>query len=215
MPSGDGVPWKTPWNPYSLPAESLETYRHLPPSRTSYWSTVMVRSRGPSHWASSSGSVCARNTRSRGASNSRVMMICGMPGSAVICVLPIVGSLRSDRLVAAGVVLPDALQCREQLVEPLMALVPEPLVAGQPGGYLAQRLGVQVAEPGGRPPGAGDEPRVLQHLQVPGDGRLGHAERRGQLCDGGIPLGQPGQDRPPDRIRERPEDEAQLVGRHP
>src|ERR1035441_7750307 len=55
MPSGDGVPWKTPWNPYSFPAASVETYRHLPPSRTSYWSTVMVRSRGPSHWASSSG----------------------------------------------------------------------------------------------------------------------------------------------------------------
>ena len=38
--------------------------------------------------------VYARYTRSRGASNSQVMMICGMPGSAVICVLAIVVSSR-------------------------------------------------------------------------------------------------------------------------
>jgi hypothetical protein len=93
-PSGDGSPWKTPWNPCSWPSVSLCTKRHLPPSRTSFSLTVMVYSRGPSHCCSSSGSVYARYTRSRGASNSQVMMICGMPGSAVIWVLAIVFSLR-------------------------------------------------------------------------------------------------------------------------
>ena len=65
MPSGDGVPWKTPWKPCSGPSASVWTNRHRPPSRVSYRTTVMVRSRGPSHCTSSSGSVCARNTRSR------------------------------------------------------------------------------------------------------------------------------------------------------
>ena len=94
MPSGDGSPWKTPWKPCSWPSASLCTKRHLPPSRTSFSLTVMVYSRGPSHCCSSSGSVYARYTRSRGASNSQVMMICGMPCSAVICVLAIVVSSR-------------------------------------------------------------------------------------------------------------------------
>src|ERR1700735_1766169 len=109
-----------------------------------------VRSRGPSHCTSSSGSVWARNTRSRGAANSRVMTICGMPGDAVICVLLIVVSFRLGRMMAAGIVFPVGLRCREQVVEPLVALVPEPLVAGQPGGHPTQRLSFQVAEPGGR-----------------------------------------------------------------
>src|SRR5215475_80940 len=175
---------------------------------------TIVYSRGPSHCTSSSGSVYARSTNSRGASNSRVMMTCGTPGSAVISVLPIVVPLRSDRVVAVEDVLPFALQRREQLVEPLVALLPEPPVAGQPGGDLAERLGLQVAEPGGRAPGPRDQPRGLQHLEVPGDRRLGHAERRGELGDGRVALGQPGQDRPPDRIGERPEYEAELVVHH-
>src|SRR5215472_9692380 len=210
MPAGDGSPWNTPWNPCSCPPASVCTNRHLPPSRTSFSLTVMVYSRGPSHCCSSSGSVYARYTRSRGASNSHVMMICGMPGSAVICVLAIVVSLRPGRLPTAAVVV-LALQRREQLVEPLVALVPEPLVAGQPGGHLAERVGLQVAEPRGRAPGPRQQARLLQHLQVPGDRRLGHAERRGELRDGRVALRQPGQDRPPGRVRQGPEDQADLV----
>src|SRR5215831_12344612 len=215
VPSGDGSPWKTPWKPCSWPS-SLCTKRHLPPSRTSFSLTVMVYWRGPSHCCSSSGSVYARYTRSRGASNSQVMMICGMPGSAVICVLAIVVSSRRGRPTAAAVVCRfplrcRKLQCREQLVEPLVALVPEPLVARQPGGYLAERLGLQVAEPGGGALGPRQQARPLQHLQVPGDRWLGHAERRGELRDRRVALGQPGQDRPPGRIRERPEHQADLV----
>src|ERR1700730_6328308 len=116
---------------------------------------LRVRSRGPSHCTSSSGSLQARNTRSRGASNSRVMTICGMPGSAVICVLLILVYFRSGRLVAAGVVFLAGLQRREQFVEPLVSFVPEPLVAGQPGGHLAERLRLQMGEPGGRAAGGG------------------------------------------------------------
>src|ERR1700680_1090400 len=173
---------------------------------------VVARSRGPSHCASRSGSLWARNTRSRGASNSRVMMICGMPGSAVICVLLIVVLLLCGRVIAAGVVFLAGLQRCEQLVESLVPFVPEPLVAGQPGGHLAERFGLQVTEPGGGAAGARDEARLLQHLEVPGDRWLGYAERLGELGDGRLALGQPGQDRSTGRIRERPEHEAELVG---
>src|SRR5579859_2102862 len=97
---------------------------------------VIVRSRGPSHCTSRSGSVWARKTRSRGASNSRVMMIWGVPGSAVIVVLLIVVSPRRYRRVMAGILFLAGLQRRQQVIKPLVALVPEPLVAGQPGGHL-------------------------------------------------------------------------------
>src|SRR5271170_6546519 len=139
---------------------------------------VVVRSRGPSHCTSRSGSVWARNTRSRGASNSRVTVTIGIPGSAVIAVLLIVVSPSLLRAVTAGILFLAGLQCRQQVVEPLVALVPEPLVAGQPGGHLAERFRLQAAEPCGRPPCPRDQARLLKHLQVPGNGRLGHAERR-------------------------------------
>src|SRR6202035_4498739 len=214
MASGDGSPWKTPWKPYLLPSASVWTYRQVPPSRASQRSMAKARSCGPSHCATSSGSMWARNTRSRGALNSRVMVICGMPGSAVFCVLLIVVSLRYGHLLLARALFLAGLQGGEQVVEPLVAFIPEPLVAGEPGGHLAQRRGLQAAEPGGRPPATRDQARVLQHLQVPGDRRLGHAERRGELGDGGLTVGETGQDRPPDRVGECPEHETEPVTTH-
>src|SRR3982074_2685448 len=123
---------------------------------------VVVRSRGPSHCTSNCGAVEARNTRSRGPLKSRLITICGMPCSAVISVLLIVvsvqlGAFNSVRSAAAGVALLVGLQRREQVGRPLVALVPEALVAGQPGGHIAKRLGLQVAEPGGGAPGPRDE----------------------------------------------------------
>src|SRR5580698_2702782 len=215
MPSGDGSPWKTPWKPYVLPSASVCRKRQVPPLRVSYRSMVVVRSRGPSHCTSRPGSVWARNTRSRGASNSRVIMIIGMPGSAVIAVLLIVVPFAVAAGFRRAVVFLGGLQRGQQVVEPLVALVPDPRVAGQPGGHLAQRPGLQAAEPGGRPPGPRDQAGVLKHLQVLGDRRLGHAEGRGELGNGRLAFGQPGQDRPPRRVGERPEYQAELVCCHP
>src|SRR5689334_16321716 len=96
------------------------------------------------------------------------------PGSAVICVLLMIGFLSSDRAVAVAVLL----QRREQLVEPLVALVPEPPVPGEPVRRLTEGLALQVAETGGRAARPRDEPCPLQHLEMPGDRRLGHLERR-------------------------------------
>src|ERR1700734_1651683 len=133
---------------------------------------AIPRARGPRHCTRRSGAVWARNTSSRGASNSRVMMKIGMPGSAVISVLLIVVSFLCRCRVMAGILFLSGLQCRQQVIEPLVALVPEPLVAGQPGGHLAERLGLQAAEPGGGPPVPRDQAGLLEHLQVLGDRRL-------------------------------------------
>src|SRR5271156_719680 len=111
---------------------------------------VMGNVHGASHRASRSGSVWARKTRSRGASISRVMMAWGIPGSAMICVSDMLSSFRPGPLAAAVLVELAGLQGRQQFVQPFVALVPEPLVAGQPGGHVAQWLGLQAAEPGGR-----------------------------------------------------------------
>src|SRR5688500_17460302 len=59
----------------------------MPPLTGSNVSNVVVRPRGPSHWAKSSGSVWALKTSSRGASNSLVMKRSCLPGSTVMIVL--------------------------------------------------------------------------------------------------------------------------------
>src|SRR5437870_1130998 len=66
----------SPRNPYSVPSGSRHTYCHRPPFRTSIASTVFVCLRRPHHLGMSSGSVYARNTRSRGALNTRDMTTC-------------------------------------------------------------------------------------------------------------------------------------------
>src|SRR6266571_6217872 len=48
---------------------------HWPPGRTSIRSIVILYFRGPIHWATSFGSVYARNTASRGASKVRTIRI--------------------------------------------------------------------------------------------------------------------------------------------
>ena len=74
-----------------------------------------------------------------------------------------------------------------------------------------ERLGLEVAEPGGRPPGARDQPGGLQHLEVPRDGRLGHRERRRELPHREVALRERREDRPPGGVREGPEHRVQLV----
>ena len=62
-----------------------------------------------------------------------------------------------------------------------------------------------------RPAVAGNEPGLLEHLEVAGDGRLRDAEGRGQLGDRGVTLGQPGQDGAAGGIGEGAEDDAELI----
>ena len=61
---------------------------------------------------------------------------------------------------------------------------------------------------------ARDEPGPLEDLQVLRDGGLAHRERGRQLGDRCLSRRQPGEDRPPRRVRERGERPVQLVGCH-
>jgi hypothetical protein len=63
-----------------------------------------------------------------------------------------------------------------------------------------------MAEPCGRPAGPRDETRLLEHLEVLRDGRLGHRERRRQLADRQVALGQAGKDGTSGRVRQSSED---------
>ena len=68
-------------------------------------------------------------------------MTIGIPGSAVIAVLLIVVSPSRLRAVAAGIVFPAGLQCGQQVVEPLVALVPERLADHQASQVVTSRSG--------------------------------------------------------------------------
>jgi hypothetical protein len=71
-----------------------------------------------------------------------------------------------------------------------------------------------MAEAGGGAAAARDEPGLLQHLEVAGDGRLRHAEGGGELGDGGVSLPQPRQDGATRRIGECPKDGIELLTGH-
>jgi hypothetical protein len=106
------------------------------------------------------------------------------------------------------------LQRGEQLIEPLVALLPILPIAGQPHRRFAQRLGAQVAESGGGPPGASDQPGTFEHLEVPGDRGLRDAERRRKLGDARLTLPEPHEDLSSRGIRERSEHRVELNYRH-
>src|SRR6266542_3270541 len=121
--------------------------------------------------------VCASNTRSRGASKTRVMTISRSEGVVTVSLLlplPPIALLLSSRLELVQV-----------LVQPIVTLLPEATVPLGPLGNLLERLRPQ---PGGTPlplPAPRDEPGALQHLQVLRDRRQAHLERLRQLGDGG------------------------------
>jgi hypothetical protein len=56
--------------------------------------------------------------------------------------------------------------------------------------------------------------RLLQHFEVPGDGREADRERLGELRDGGVAVREPGEDRPAGRVCQRREDRAEPVRSH-
>jgi hypothetical protein len=58
-----------------------------------------------------------------------------------------------------------------------------------------------------------DQSRPFQHLEVLGDRRLGHVERRGELHHRMRSLPQAIENRPPGRIGQRTEDRAEAIGR--
>src|SRR4051812_11378034 len=164
--------------------------RHAPPGRTAIatLSSGTSASGPPNQSAKRSGSVHSRQTRSRGASNTRVIV-------------------RPRRRSGAGSAI-------EALPEGVEAVLPEAAVVLEPLGRVAQR---RAAQPGraqlGRPP-AFDQARPLEHAQVLRHGLERYRERRGELVHGRLAFDEPGEDRAAGRVGEGGERGAELIDRH-
>src|SRR5512133_1706356 len=132
------------------PGPTSMVARQAPPLRTSMETLASGTSASPppNQSAKRSGSVHSRHTRSRGAANTRVMLICGA-GSAI------------------GRLVPGRPQACLQALE---AGLPEPAVVLQPVHGVPERRRLEPRGPqlGGAAPG--DQPGPLQHLEVLGDG---------------------------------------------
>src|SRR5688572_24137236 len=86
------------------------------------------------------------------------------------------------------------------------------LVLVDPSGDVSQGPRPQPARPPLRLPALLDEAGPFQYPQVLGDRGLTHVERCGQILDRRLPLGEPGQDRPPSRVGKSGEREAEGIG---
>src|SRR5436190_13449543 len=170
---------KVPPDGISLPSSS-ETIvsSNEPPGRTSIVMVVngVVMLRGPNQAATCSGSVHAFHTSSRGASKTRVI-VNSRPMGGVSAITPL-------------------LDGAQVIVEPIEAALEELPVARQPAGGVLERTPAQPGRPPLGGPPAGDEPGVLEHLQVLRDGLHGHGERLRELVDGRLPVDEPLEDRP-------------------
>lgn len=67
------------------------------------------------------------------------------------------------------------------VVEPVEAFLPEPAVFRDPIGDFPQRLCLEAAGAALGLASLRNQPRALQHLQVPGDGGRAHIERFGKI----------------------------------
>src|SRR6185437_2253057 len=128
-----------------------------------------------------SGSQCARfsplthisQTRARGAAKMRSISS-GATASAAA------GEWRPS--VPASIVI-SLLDFRKILVQAVKALLPETPVSLYPSPHLFERACLELARPPLRRAAAGDEPRLLQHLEVLRDRRQAHIEWFGKLID--------------------------------
>src|SRR4051794_23569222 len=125
---------------------------------------------GPYQAATSSGSVQALNTRSRGASKMRV--------------------IRTSLSAAASgveslILLSSPAQVRFESIHPGL---PHPLARLHPLHRVVERVGLQPARPPLSLPAADDQSRALEHLEVARDRREAHRERLRQLVHGRLAL---------------------------
>src|SRR5712691_9434646 len=205
--SGRTISRNSPRNPGISPSGPRCTIRHAPPGRKSISQLTVSYFLGPHQCDMCSHEVCASNTRSRGASKTRVMTISRSEGVVTVSwLLPLPPIAR---------LLSSSLELLQVLVQPVVALLPEPTV---PLGPLRHLFDWPRLEPCGPPlplPASRDEPRPLKHLQMLGDRGKSHREGLGQLGDGCLARGEPGENRPPRGIGESREGAVQVVGCHP
>src|SRR5215203_451448 len=111
---------------------------------------MLMRSRGvsklagPYHRATSSGSVQARHTRSRGASNTRVIRTSRLPAVTSLIAISFLAQMR---------------------IEPVHPSLPGLLAGLHPLDRVVERVGLHPARPPLRFPAAVDQARLLQNLQ--------------------------------------------------
>src|SRR3954453_18749916 len=138
--------------------------RQAPPSLTSMETVAM----GISAWAppyqsaKRSGSVHSFHTRSRGASNTRVIVIPSPPVESGVRGSAMLGSL---------------LLRSQACVEAVEAAFPESTVLLEPVDDLAERRRLEPRGPKLRRPTARDQSRALEHLEVLRDRLNGDRER--------------------------------------
>src|SRR5437773_4270371 len=109
--------------------------------------------------------VWASNTRSRGASNIRVVTISRSVGVVTVSLLPI------------ALLLSSSLELLQVLVQPVIALLPKLAVPLDPLVGFLQRPRLQPGRPPLSLPAPSDQPRPFQDLQVLRDRRQAHRER--------------------------------------
>src|SRR6266702_1651082 len=177
MVSGRAISRNSPRNPRSTPSEPRCTIRHFPPGRKSISQLAVSNRRGPHQRDMCSHEVCASNTSSRGASNTRVMTNSRSPWVVTVSLLPLAG---------IAFLLSSSLELLQVLVQPVVALLPEFAVPLDPLVCFLQRPRLQPGRPPLPFPAPSDQPRPLQHLQVLRDRRQAHRERLRELRDRGL-----------------------------
>ena len=105
------------------------------------------------------------------------------------------------------------LDLAEVVVQALEALFPMAAVLAHPVCDVPQRPGSQPSRSPLRLPALFDEARPFEHPEMLRDGWLAHVERCGQVLDRRLALGESGQDRPPGRVGEGGERDAEGIGR--
>src|SRR5438270_8635399 len=188
MRSGRTISRNSPRNPGMSPSGPRCTIRHAPPGRKSNSQLANSYLRGPHQFDMCSHELCASNTRSRGASNTRVITISRSDGVvSVVLWLPV---------AAISLLLSSSLDPLQVLVQSVVALLPESAVPLGPLGHLFERSRFEPSRAPLALPAPRDQPCPLQHLQVLRDRREAHLEGLRQLLDRCHPSGQPRQDRP-------------------
>ena len=104
------------------------------------------------------------------------------------------------------------LQLLQQRIEPLEVRFPDCPIPFEPGTRLGKRASVDPPGPALRVLADADQPCPLEDLQVLGDGRLAHVERRRELGDRRVTEGETREDRPSRRIGERQEGRIEVGG---
>src|SRR5580704_16061038 len=165
------------------------TNAQRPPGLTSMTRVVRVKPRGPYQRAMCSRSVHILHTSARGARKTRVAVI---SRSTVVS---------TASLLVMSMLLLLALKLLEVIVQAVEALVPEAPVVIEPPGRVPERTRPEPAGPVLGVAAPRDEPRALEHLEVLRDGGEAHLERRGQLGDRSLALGEAGEDGAPRGVR--------------